>query len=111
MQVVSYSLKSTESASSTSSLLRIFCSQLEAPDMLNKIAMQCEIMRLQWIWLRLDCSDEKLQVFWMSGVVVQRVVEVNNGGMELRRAFRPQPRDFWKERMKGKPSLLVKSMA
>jgi hypothetical protein len=69
--MVSYSLKSTESASSTSSLLRIFCSQLEAPDMMNKIAMQCEIMRLQWIWLRLDRSDgEVASIIWISALFV-----------------------------------------
>jgi hypothetical protein len=69
--MVSYSLKSTESASSRSSLLRIFCSQLEAPDMMNKIAMQCEIMRLQWIWLRLDRSDgEVASIIWISALFV-----------------------------------------
>jgi hypothetical protein len=67
MQIFSYSLKSTESASSRSSLLRIFCSQLEAPDMLNKIAMQCEFTRLQWIWLRVDRRDDaEVASIWMS---------------------------------------------
>jgi len=71
MQTVSYSLKSTESASSRSSLLRIFCSQVEAPDMMNKIAMQCEITRLQWIWLGLDRSDgEVASIIWISALFV-----------------------------------------
>ena len=42
---VAYSVKPTVSLNSTSSPLRIFCNQLEAPDILNKAIVQSKVTR------------------------------------------------------------------
>jgi hypothetical protein len=49
---VSYSLKSTESHSSNSSAFRIFCSQLDAPDILRNADVLLGVTQLQGMYFR-----------------------------------------------------------